>query len=109
MAAFPSLTLSRSGGMQHDKRIQTVTGDDGTSVQLDYGDHWVTVSARFNNLSSTDFSTLSTFLSANRFNVITWTIDSIDYSGYLIGDWRETIVDESNAYTVEFVYLAEEV
>ena len=108
MAAFPSLTLSRGGSFRHDKRIETVYGDDGTTVQFDVGDHWITIDAQFNNLSSSDFTTLSNFLSANRFNVVTWTIDGIGYSGYLMGDWRETINDENSAYTVEFMYLAQE-
>lgn len=107
MAAFPSYDLARTAAFSHDKRVETITGFDGTSSQFSVGDHWVSIRCRFNALTASERSTLKTFLNTNRYNVITWTIDGIDYSGYFVGGQTET--RSQRLYNIEFTYLAEEV
>lgn len=108
MAAFPSTLIpDRASTFSHDKRVETITGYDGTTAQYSAGDHWVTIRAVFRALSSSERSTLKTFLNTNRYNVITWTIDGISYSGYFVGGQTETT--SGDRYNLEFTYLAEEV
>jgi hypothetical protein len=110
MAAFPSgYNLSRGSGFSSDKSVITSVQPDGGSVQIDTGaGEYITINCSIEHISSADHATLKSFLRTNRnTNPITWTIDSIDYTGIFIGGYSESLI--GNVYSLSFTYRAAEV
>lgn len=69
-------------------------------------DSWALIPCRFPVLTSSEKDTLVTFLTTNKLNDITWTIDGIDFSGKL---WRGRYESQrvgASYYSVFFEYRA---
>ena len=107
--AFPTgYNLSRDSVVTRDSNVHVDFLDDGEARQRQLGaDAFVTIRCKLPYLTLSQKNTLKSFLLTNRAETITWTIDSIDYSGVFVGDHTETMT--GNLYTLEFVYRAREV
>lgn len=107
--AFPTgYNLSRDSVFTRDTNVLVDYLDDGEPRQRQLGaDTFVSIRCRLPYLTLSQKNTLKSFLITNRAETITWTIDSINYSGVFVGDHVETMT--GNLYSIEFVYRAKEV
>jgi len=107
--AFPSgYNLERSSAFTHANNVRVDMMDDGEIRQREMGaDSFVTIGCEFKYLSLSEKNTLKSFLITNRAETITWTIDSIDYSGVFVGGHKETMTGP--LYNLSFTYRAKEV
>lgn len=106
--AFPSLNLDRETTFQHDNltRVDRVTDGSARSRVLSTT-QYVSIKCVFKYLDSDDKATLETFLKENRANTITWTIDSVNYSGVIDGGHSVSMVGP--LFNISFTYYASEV
>lgn len=109
--AFPTALaglLDRSSQFGHDNFTSVDIMDDGSPVQREMGDAvYARINCLFPFLTAAEYATMSAFLETNKSETVTWTIDSVDYSGVFDGGWRKT--KKGNRYSVTFVYYAKEV
>ena len=107
--AFPSgYNLERSSTFTHDNNVKVDLMDDGEPRQREMGaDAFVSIACEFKYLTLTEKDTLKSFLTTNRAATITWTIDSLDYSGVFVGGHRESMTGA--LYNLSFTYRAKEV
>jgi hypothetical protein len=69
-------------------------------------DDWALIACRFPVLTETEKNTLVSFLTTNKLNTITWTIDGIDFEGSLWRGRYETQRVGASYYSVVFEYRA---
>ena len=106
---FPSgFNLERSSQFARDLNIDSDIMDDGeTRLRVKGAKMFTTIRCVFRYITQTDRDTLVTFLETNRAETITWTIDSVDYSGFIISDVGESMTGV--LFNIAFTYRAEEV
>ena len=104
--AFPSgFNLERDSQFSYSTNTVTDFLADGTPRTRVVGtQQYVTIVCNFRSLSATDKDTLTAFLSTNRANTITWTIDGADYSGVFVGGYALTMTGP--LFNVTFNYYA---
>lgn len=104
--AFPaSYNLSRSTRITDDLNTTSDIMDDGTEhVRVLGATDYTVIDARLEYLTSTQMTTITTFLKTNRAEEITWTIDGIDYIGRVVGGVSRSMV--GNLFNVDFRYRA---
>jgi hypothetical protein len=107
MAAFPAgYNLDRSSGFVFDDNVSPDEMSDGSTYLRTTGaTQYITIRCVFKYLTLAEKNTLTAFLFTNKATVVTWTIDSIDYSGYFKGGHSESM--SGNRYSVRFTYRAE--
>ena len=106
---FPSgYYPERSYTIERDNNVIVDYLDSGAPRQRVISvSQFVTINIEFKYLSLTQKNTLKDWLSTNKGAVVTWTIDGINYSGYIIGSHSEVML--SNTYNVRITYRAQEV
>ena len=105
--AFPTgYNLSRASQFRFHSSTAVDFMSDGTPRQRTLRSNaYVTVSCLFEYLTSTERGLLLIFILLNAGNTITWTIDGINYSGVIVGDYSETMTGP--LYSVAFEYYAQ--
>jgi len=109
VAAFPAgYYLDERTRWERYSNVQVDRLDDGTVRQRVLGDEFVDIKCVFRYLTLAEKNTLKAFLVTNKATTVTWTIDSIDYSGQIVGDSQEGMSSQ-NTYELRFTYRATEV
>ena len=105
--AFPSgYNLSRSSTVKFHQNVIVDKMSDGTPrTRTVTGGAFVTWSCVFEYLTATERAILLIFILVNAGNTITWTIDSINYSGVIVSDYTETMTGP--LYSIAFEYYAQ--
>jgi len=107
--AFPSgYNLPKTVDIPEDLLSELDVNDDGSSNIRALGtDAYAEISIHIPVLTQAEMTTLRTFVNTNKHEEITWTIDSINYIGHIIGPFRRVMV--GNLFDVYFTYRAKEV
>jgi hypothetical protein len=107
--AFPSgYPIARPVQISDDLNTQIDVMDDNSTSLRQLGTvTYTTLQVQLRYLESSELSTLLSFINTNKGEEITWTIDSINYIGYIVGPFVRTMV--GNRYNVTFTYRAKEV
>jgi hypothetical protein len=107
MAAFPAgYNLDRSSGFTFDNNVAQDEMSDGSTYLRTLGaTQYIKIRCVFKYLTLAEKNTLTAFLLTNKATVVTWTVDSINYSGYFIDGHSETMA--GNRYSVRCTYRAE--
>ncbi len=105
--AFPSgYNLSRSSTFKfHSAAAVDIMSDGTPRTRTLRSSAFVTVSCLFEYLTAAERGYLLLFVLINAGNTITWTIDGINYSGVIVGDFSETMTGP--LYSVSFEYYAQ--
>jgi hypothetical protein len=106
VAFISGYNLSRSSTFSHKPSTAVDIMSDGTPrTRTMTPEDFVTVSCLFEYLTSTESSTLRTWLLTNAANTITWTIDGINYSGVIVGGHSATMTGP--LFSISFDYYAQ--
>lgn len=105
--AFPTgYYLSRASVFKHAQSAAVDIMSDGTPrTRTLTASYFVTVSCLFEHLTAGEAGLLRAWLVVNAANTITWTIDSLNLSGVIVGGHSATMTGP--LFSVSFEYYAQ--
>ena len=109
MAAFPTgYNLARESRFSVSEGVENDI-ISGSMTQRVVGSTYVSIQCEYNYLTSSERATLRAFLNGDaRFDTaVTMTVDGINYSGIIVGGFRERM--DGDRYSISFEYRAQEV
>jgi len=108
VAFTPTTIIQRTSQFSHDFNVHLDEMDDGEMRSRSFGnEEFVSINCHFKFMTKTERNTLMTFLKTNKAEEITWTIDSIDYSGFFKSKFKQSFVGD--LYNISIIYRAKEV